>query len=239
MKTVNTTTIKSLSEFMSLLETRIMDKYRITLFRGQTTDKALIPKIARHIFKKSREVDGKRMLDEFNIHSIQYLTYHPKNELEQLTIAQHYGLPTRLLDWTDNALAALYFAVCDEPKDEDQAVIWVLSIERDSELLITEPNIKVFEQKTLRLFKPASIIPRVSSQFGWFTLHPFQGQGFYERADKTYNETVRINKVVIAKDCSRRILGTLESCGINRHSIFKDLDSLGQYVFEKYKHEKK
>lgn len=179
MQKFHTTDISSLSEFTYQLETRISDKYRILLFRGQNIDKPLIPNIARHIFKKSREVDEKRMLEEFNVQSVQYLSYLPKNELEQLSIAQHYGLPTRLLNWTENALAALYFAVSKESIKDDNAVVWVLSLERDSSLLINDPNIKVFEQKELKFFKPSSIIPRVSSQHGWFSLHPFRGQGFF------------------------------------------------------------
>lgn len=238
MQKFHTTEIGSLSEFTHQLETRVSDKYRILLFRGQNTDKPLIPNIARHLFKKSRELDERRMLDEFNIQSIQYLSYHPKNELEQLTIAQHHGVPTRLLDWTENALAALYFAVSKDPSTDDNAVVWVLSLERDSPLLIDDPNIKVFSQKQLKFFKPSSIIQRVSSQHGWFSLHPFRGQGFYERADESSN-AYRLNKLSIKPACSKKILQTLESCGINRHTIFRDLDSLGTYIFDKYKFEKK
>ncbi len=43
-----------------------------------------------------------------------------------LFLMQHYGLPTRLLDWTDSPLIALYFAVKDESADNEDGVIYGL-----------------------------------------------------------------------------------------------------------------
>lgn len=239
METFNTTQISTLSEFIYQLETRLVDKYRITLFRGQTTDKPLIPSIARNYFKKSREVDEMRMLAEFSIQSIQYLSHEPKNMFERVTIAQHYGIPTRLLDWTENALAAVYFAVQEIPKEDDNSVIWIISLDRDSNYLSKDQNVNLFEETELRFFKPSSIITRVASQLGWFSIHPYQGNGMYARADRAYDESVRINKLIIKRDNVGEIRETLEHCGINRHSIYRDLDSLGAYIFDKYRQSKK
>lgn len=235
MTDFNTTYVESLSDFVKQLEERIVDNYRITLFRGQPTDKALIPKIARNYFKKSRELDEIRMFLDFNIQSVQYLSFKPRNDIERLTIAQHHGLPTRLLDWTENALAALYFAVSEQIEKNDNAVVWVLSVERESSMLINNLEIEIFNQSEIKLFKPSSIIPRVTSQFGWFSCHPYLNQGQYERIDKKHNDNTRLSKVIIKKEKAKKILSTLESCGINRHSIFRDLDSLGEFIFEKYK----
>lgn len=51
-----------------------------------------------------------RMLDQFKQRSIPYLKEHPANGFEWMFLAQHHRLPTRLLDWSTNALVALFFA---------------------------------------------------------------------------------------------------------------------------------
>lgn len=83
------------------------------LFRG-VTDKArkLVPSIGRgtsdHVGGDIESLES-RILSEFKKLSVPILKTTPASELEWLFLAQHYGLPTRLLDWSSNPLVALFF----------------------------------------------------------------------------------------------------------------------------------
>jgi len=88
------------------------------VFRGVRKESyPLVPKVGR--YEKYQE---RTMLQLFKQQAVPFLPYTPKNDWEWLAIAQHHGLPTRLLDWTHNPLVAAYFAV--ENEYEGDSVIY-------------------------------------------------------------------------------------------------------------------
>jgi hypothetical protein len=239
MKKYTTIETKTLSEFINEIEIRQSDPNRIVLFRGQNIDKALIPKIARHIFVKSREVDEKRMFNEFKLLARPFLRQEFLSDIEWLTVAQHHGLPTRLLDWTENPLTALYFATQTPPPAEEQfAVVWVMSLNRESEILLYDLKTNLFKIETIKLFKPANFIQRITSQMGWLSIHNYCGNGFYGRAENVESETVRLTKIMIPSEFVSKVNTALNLCGINEFSIYQDLDSLSKTLFKKYIYKK-
>lgn len=93
----------------------------------------LVPKIQRgfkgdnseELFRKERYYTN----DFQSRASVLLSSSQPKmNEYASwLTLMQHYGIPTRLLDWSRSPLVALYFAVSDEVNNERDGCIWILT----------------------------------------------------------------------------------------------------------------
>lgn len=166
-------------------------------------------------------------------------------------VMQHYGAPTRLLDWTDASLIALYFAVRSN-SGNFPAAVWVLDAwwlnqkvtRRDEVIPPADPGTLPSDRKKVApwlpdRFKkgsrlpvfPVAVLPthtmrRISAQRSCFTVHGRERYGF-EKLDKKRAQLVKIE---IPSWEVKQIRRSLEACGIDEVSIFPDLEALGRAV---------
>lgn len=221
--------IESLKDYIDYIETEC-GNFDTVLFRGQREDWSLLPKLARIKLRlQSSVIEAEdEMLNHLKRRSIPHLNRIPDNDWEWLSLAQHHGMATRMLDWTTNPLAALWFAINEPAVDNKDAVVWVFSLEdikfiKDRDLGNKSP----FEEGITRVYQPKHVTSRITTQQGWFTVHAYDDKKSTFTAlekDKLYmGKLVKLN-IRAAKFEELRF--HLDRLGTNAYSIFPDLDGL-------------
>jgi hypothetical protein len=186
----------------------------------------------------------REMLSQFRTAGAVFLEH--RTPVEAYFAAQHFGMPTRLLDWSTNPLAALFFA-CEGKPDNDGAIYAM-----DARQVIAQDAMKTGDERlyqsvmTMRHkfveyavsvslwsdqktdirphvlpIRPDSMPGRIGQQSSCFTLH-------MHNAKPANNETmVTIRVDGPSKD---RLLIELHRLNINRFTTYYDLDHLSKEI---------
>lgn len=223
--------INSFDEYIKRIQD--CDSQETMLFRGQPLDKPLIPKIGRLKFRNRKSVadNERKLFEEFKRLSIPYIrTTYPGNNWEWLALAQHHGLPTRLLDWSTNPLAALWFAVRSEPNGKEKGVVWVF-ITSENDIIEDVETTDPFCLKKTRLFKPNIVAERINAQTGWFSAHKFDtNKSKFTPFERNAVYKNRLIKFVIGAEHFSDFRYDLDRFGVNRSTMFPDLDGLASHI---------
>lgn len=243
---MGTETVTSVTEFVSRIA-EIKQKQiergneNDLLFRGQPCDKPLLPKLGRVPVRGERAKLERLMLDKFARESLPFREFEPKDEWDLLALAQHHGLPTRLLDWTHSAFAALWFAVrnppekTDDGKDLEKAVVWVLCAGLSDFQLDTTATSPLDNKLRTLIFRPKAISRRIVAQSAVFTVHKLiEDTSNFLALDKNNSYKNKLMKLVIPPEDFARIRAELNMFNANAASLFPDLDGLCLHLAWRY-----
>lgn len=196
------------------------------------------------------------MLRNFRKYAVQQTSARLDSIWHWLAVAQHHGLPTRLVDWTYSPLVALHFATDDPLQYERDGLVWCVDFVRANRLLphrlrqILDADASdtftadmLDEFATLRQFdalsrepfllflEPPALDARILNQAALFSLMPSAGASLQDWL-VTHADLGR--RVIVPAELKWEIRDKLDQANITERTLFPGLDGLSRSLQRYY-----
>lgn len=245
--------MNSIDEFFDLIESKLKsDKFKdcnYPIYRGHSSGSyELLPTLHRQCLKLQKDIWKTENQLFYEFRSLAGSKINFTSSWDILFLMRHEGIPTRLLDWTENIGTALYFAL--SAKCLNSPHIWILDpyklnkyggsvdvglLTPSEDLLdyaevyakyIHVPNTNIPDQP--QVVYPDRSNDRLLAQKGLFTIHGMDTRKMEDTCSDCL-ERIDIPEVLIPK-----LKNMLKYFGLNSFSVYPDIKGLSQYMNEAY-----
>ena len=176
----------------------------------------------------------RRVFEAFRRRAHLGLATIPSTTIEWLAVAQHHGVPTRLLDWTTNPLMAAWFATNSTSADAPQ-VARVFCHTVSPSVLVHHDELALESEETPSVFAhhgttPQFMVaphwhPRVRAQRGCFSVHPVPNEPYKPKGLKFFD---------IEHQHWAEFRRRLYYFGVDASTVMADLTGLGEALTWQY-----
>jgi hypothetical protein len=226
---------------------------------GELTPGIFRQKYEDEFYRAFRSEAEFSVIEDFKRKAPALISKLPESEdhISWLFLMQHYGAPTRLLDWSKSVLVGLYFAVNHHHSEDGE--LWALYPEalnkhngyfglpiprcKILKYLASEPSHnnseKLAEQiglKSIPLYPhavdPPLHFPRMVTQLSAFTIHP--RPKLSQTIPEIMTEETNLVRYTIPAGFKGKLLSDLAALGITKMTLFQDLDSLSYDIVQEH-----
>lgn len=247
MITAEVRTIDELLQFVNGL----YQKHGLRLwYRGEeNAELTLVPSIQR----SKKRIDSERYItNDFYIRAKQILNNPPAkhNYAGWVSLMQHYGMPTRMLDWSQSPLIAVFFATeTYKEVPETDAGVWVLAPGLLNEMegfgnCIYPIDADTTQEMLLPAFKHSHHNPDVGDKILACSSTEKDLRMYAQQSNFTVHNSLRrledicdenmLYKIIIPACRKKYFIDSLRVFGITEGSIYPDLDHISSDLIDSY-----